>query len=105
MLEPDQRDALLELTEICKTDPTTDWLSENHKIRYLRGWNWNAQKAFEGIIAAEEIRAGYEADRITREEIQSCINFNCYAHLGYDQCGRPVIYAKLRNIRIADVTL
>lgn len=101
-LIPEELVAFEQLYELCKTDPTTDWLSDNHKIRYLRGWAWDPQKAFENLIIAEELRASYEPDKITLEEIRICTNWNVYAKLGYDVVGRPVVYAKLRNINMAE---
>ena len=43
-------EAFRELCILCSKDPVTDWLSENQKMRFLRGWGWNPQRAFEGLI-------------------------------------------------------
>jgi hypothetical protein len=104
-LSPEEVTAFERLNQLCLTDPITDWLSTNHKLRYLRGWHYNPEGAFAALIAGEEQRAHYDSDSITYEAISTCINWGVYALLGSDRDGRPVIYAKLRNIDIAQTDL
>jgi hypothetical protein len=74
-LSPEELQAFERLNELCKTDPLTDWLSANHKIRYLRGWGWNPEVTFTNLIACEELRASNNSDKISYEDISVCINW------------------------------
>lgn len=97
--------SFVQLNELCDKDPVTDWLSTNYKLRILRGWNWNAKLTFEKILEYQELRANHDVDNITFEAIGTLINWHMYAYLGNDRCGRPVMYARLRNIDIAASTV
>jgi hypothetical protein len=90
-------EAYNQLNALCDTDPTTDWLSTNMKLRHLRGHVYNVQNAFTSLVLAEEQRAFYDADQITYEDISTCINWGLYARLGSDPSGRAIVYVRFRN--------
>ena len=68
-LSPQELAAFEELIVLCSKDPVTDWLSDNQKMRFLRGWNWNPQQAFEGLLNCERLRAENDCDTISYDDI------------------------------------
>ena len=60
-----ERIAYNAMCELCKQDPVASQVSENHKLRYLNGFNFDADLAFKALVEAEETRFKYCCDTLT----------------------------------------
>lgn len=53
------------MSELCKQDPVASQASENHKLRYLNGFKFDADQAFKALVDAEETRFKYCCDTLS----------------------------------------
>ena len=42
-----------EMSELCKQDPVTSWVSDNHKLRFLQGFKFDVQPSYNALVEAE----------------------------------------------------
>ena len=85
--------SLEDLNTLCNQNVITDYIPENHRIRFLHGCKFDVQESFDLLIASETSRYELGCDRITGQEVFD------YGHragsiIGRDIDGRPVIYTR-----------
>ena len=64
-LTEEQKAAYDELSELCKQDPLVSWLSDNPKIRFLQGYNFDVKMSFDCLVDAEKWRYDNNCDTLT----------------------------------------
>ena len=83
---------------MCEQDPIVSWVSTNLKIRFLQGYKFDVEVAFNALVDAEKWRFDNKCDTLTQDDIRPNLDMMAYGICGSDREGRIVVYARMSNL-------